>query len=128
MREHETCPPRASASRSAEPHGHSGAPLPVRAGVMLLSLGAASEGSLGRPSGLLVDGPPPLPIELWGGCNIHDDTFLDRIKSQPGRLAICGIHLCKTLSAACIGFFNVLGPQKAPFLRRKRMKAFHSGT
>ena len=27
-----------------------------------------------------------------------------------------GIHLCKSLSSACIGMFNTLGPTKAPFL------------
>lgn len=79
------------------------------------------------------------PIEVWDNCNIHDDSFFDRLNAfeipsicsttstdirdhnsttlqQHHQFAMIGIHLCKTLSPRCISVFNMLGTEKAPFL------------
>ena len=52
----------------------------------------------------------------WGGVNIHDEAFSDRLHALPGPVAMVGVHLCKGLSPRCVGLFNGLGPAKAPFL------------
>lgn len=57
-----------------------------------------------------------VPIEAWGCCNIHDDGVIERLRTLPGQLALVGVHLCKGLSPRCISIYNVLGPEKAPFL------------
>lgn len=56
-------------------------------------------------------------IELWEGCNLHDyDQVLDRLYGLDSRLALVGIHLCKTLGPSFIGLANGLGPERCPFL------------
>lgn len=65
-----------------------------------------------------------VPIEVWGGTNIHADGFYDRLRSlvaseggnDSGVLAVMGIHLCGMLSPRAVGLFNALGPDRAPFL------------
>ena len=39
-----------------------------------------------------------IPIDIWDGCNIHDEGMLSKLEAIPDRLAVVGIHLCKTLS------------------------------
>eukprot|EP00591_Stephanopyxis_turris_P009157 CAMPEP_0195509080 /NCGR_PEP_ID=MMETSP0794_2-20130614/2109_1 /TAXON_ID=515487 /ORGANISM="Stephanopyxis turris, Strain CCMP 815" /LENGTH=459 /DNA_ID=CAMNT_0040636203 /DNA_START=81 /DNA_END=1460 /DNA_ORIENTATION=+ len=60
-------------------------------------------------------------ISTWGGINIHDESFLDRLleynETTKHKLLIVGIHLCKTLSPRAIGIFNQLGQERAPFLQ-----------
>ena len=51
--------------------------------------------------------------EVWGpGCNIFDESLLQRIAELEGRVVIVGIHLCKRLSARAVELFNLLGPDK----------------
>uniref|UniRef100_A0A7S4J911 CCHC-type domain-containing protein n=1 Tax=Odontella aurita TaxID=265563 RepID=A0A7S4J911_9STRA len=65
-----------------------------------------------------------VPIEVWGGANLHSDDFYDRMRSlvttkdgvDDGVLAVVGIHLCGMLSPRAMGLFNTLGPDRAPFL------------
>lgn len=57
-----------------------------------------------------------IQIELWSGCNVHDEDFLPRLENVPGQLAIVGIHLCKTLSPRCLSIGNTFGCKKVPFL------------
>jgi hypothetical protein len=70
---------------------------------------------------------PPRPvIECWPRFNLHEmDDVLDRLSGElvrgnddenPAFLALVGIHLCKTLSPACIGIANGLGPEQCPHL------------
>jgi len=56
-----------------------------------------------------------IPIKIWGGCNIHDENMLSKLEGLPGKLAVVGIHLCKTLGPRCVGLYNCLGAA-APFL------------
>ena len=69
-------------------------------------------------------------IECWPRFNLHEiDDVVDRLSKEVEitdddkrenkisvSLAMVGIHLCKTLSPACIGIANALGPEKCPHL------------
>jgi hypothetical protein len=71
-------------------------------------------------------------IECWPLFNLHEiDNVVDRLSKEVEitkngndngernasvSLAMVGIHLCKTLSPACIGIANALGPEKCPHL------------
>ena len=65
-------------------------------------------------------------IECWPRFNLHEiDDVVDRLSKEMEvmddgdasvSLALVGIHLCKTLSPACIGIANALGPDKCPHL------------
>ena len=57
-----------------------------------------------------------VPIEVWGGCNIHDDNFLHKLLSLHEILALVGIHLCKHLGPRLVSLFNTLGKDTAPFM------------
>lgn len=68
-----------------------------------------------------------VPIEIWGGTNIHDEAFVDRIRGEllerpagsegpVGRVAMVAIHLCRMLSPRALSIYNALGPDRAPFL------------
>jgi len=56
-----------------------------------------------------------VPIDTWGGCNIHDESFPSKLRNIPGRLAVVGIHLCRHLGPRSVGLFNSLGKEKSPF-------------
>ena len=56
-------------------------------------------------------------IDIWSDTNIHDESTLNRIYTETSdRIAIVGIHLCRSLSPRAIGITNVFGQDKVPFL------------
>mmetsp|Transcript_11599 Transcript_11599/g.15105 ORF Transcript_11599/g.15105 Transcript_11599/m.15105 type:complete len:426 (+) Transcript_11599:136-1413(+) len=57
-----------------------------------------------------------IPIDSWPDCNIHEGEVCNKIQNLPGRIAIVGIHLCRTLSPRAISISNICGHEKVPFL------------
>ena len=61
-----------------------------------------------------------VPVLVWENTDILDhDSLLKRLQQEAilsNPLALVGIHLCKFLSPALIGLFNMLGTVQCPFL------------